>query len=42
MKEHLRQPSVAQLAEIAETCACLNIRKAARAVTQRNDEVMQQ
>src|SRR2546422_9699689 len=41
MKEHLRQPSVAQLAEIAETCACLNIRKAARAVTQRNDEVMQ-
>jgi len=42
MKEHLQQPSVAQLAEIAETCACLNIRKTARAVTQRNDEVMQQ
>ncbi len=42
VKEHLRQPSVAQLAEIAETCACLNIRKAARAVTQRCDEVLQQ
>ena len=41
MKEHIHQPGVAQLAEIAETCACLNARKAARAVTQLYDEVLQ-
>src|SRR6266487_5773996 len=41
MKEHMHQPSVAQLAEIAEACACLNVRKAARAVTHLYDEVLQ-
>ncbi len=41
MKEHVHQPGVAQLTEIAETCACLNVRKAARAVTQLYDEVLQ-
>ncbi len=41
MKEYIHQPSVAQLPEIAETCACLNVRKAARAVTQLYDEVLQ-
>ena len=41
MKEHLQQPNVDQLAQIEETCACLNVRKAARAITQLYDEVLQ-
>ena len=41
MNEHLHQPNAAQLAEIEETCACLHVRKAARAVTQLYDEVLQ-
>lgn len=41
MKEHTHQQRMAQLAEIAETCVCLNVRKAARAVTQLYDEVLQ-
>ena len=41
MNEHLHQPNAAQLAEIEESCACLNVRKAARAVTQLFDEVLQ-
>ena len=41
MNEHMHQPNAAQLAEIAETCACLNVRKAARAITQLFDEVLQ-
>ena len=41
MNEHMHQPNAAQLAEIEETCACLNVRKAARAVTQLFDEVLQ-
>ncbi len=41
MKEYSHQPRLVQLSEIAETCACLNVRKAARAVTQLYDEVLQ-
>ena len=41
MNEHLQQPHAAQLAEIEESCARLNVRKAARAVTQLFDEVLQ-
>ena len=41
MNEHMHQLNEAQLAEIEETCACLNVRKAARAVTQLYDEVLQ-
>jgi len=41
MKDHLYQPGLPQLSEIAETCACLNVRKAARAITQLYDEVLQ-
>lgn len=41
MKEYSHQPSLDKLSEIAETCACLNVRKAARAVTQLYDEVLQ-
>ena len=41
MKEYSHQPSLVQLSEIAETCACLNVRKASRAVTQLYDEVLQ-
>ena len=41
MNEHLHQPNTAQLAEIEESCACLNVRKAARAITQLFDEVLQ-
>jgi DNA-binding MarR family transcriptional regulator len=41
MNEQIHQPSAAQLAEIEATCACSNVRKAARAVTQLFDEVMQ-
>ena len=41
MNEHMHQPNAAQLAEIEETCACLNVRKAARTVTQLYDEVLQ-
>ncbi len=41
MNEHMHQPNEAQLAEIEQTCACLHVRKAARAVTQLYDEVLQ-
>src|SRR5256885_14185152 len=41
MNEQIPQPNVAQLAEIEATCACSNVRKAARAVTQLYDEVLQ-
>ena len=41
MNEHLHQPNAAQLAEIEATCACSNVRKAARAVTQLFDELLQ-
>src|SRR5256884_9168305 len=41
MNEPINQPSAAQLAEIEESCACLNVRKAARAITQLFDEVLQ-
>ena len=41
MNEHLHQLNAAQLAEIEATCACLNVRKAARAITQLFDEVLQ-
>jgi DNA-binding MarR family transcriptional regulator len=41
MNEHLHQPNAAQLTEIEESCACLNVRKAARAITQLFDEVLQ-
>src|SRR5713226_9149141 len=41
MNEHLHQPNAAQLAEIKATCACSNVRKAARAVTQLFDEMLQ-
>src|SRR5260221_14547491 len=41
MNEHWHQPNAAQLAEIKATCACSNVRKAARAVTQLFDEVLQ-
>ena len=41
MNEHMYQLSAAQLAEIEETCACLNVRKAARVVTQIYDEALQ-
>ncbi len=41
MNEHLHQPNAAQLAEIEATCACLHVRKAARAVTQLYDELLQ-
>src|SRR6266567_3350628 len=34
MNEQIQQPNAAQLAEIEATCACSNVRKAARAVTQ--------
>jgi DNA-binding MarR family transcriptional regulator len=41
MDEQIPQPNAAQLAEIEATCACANVRKAARAVTQLFDEVLQ-
>ena len=41
MNDHIHQFNTAQLAEIEATCACLNVRKAARAVTQLFDEVLQ-
>ena len=41
MNEQIPQPNAAQLAEIEATCACSNVRKAARAVTQLFDEVLQ-
>ena len=41
MNEHSHQPNAAQLAEIDATCACSNVRKAARTVTQLFDEVLQ-
>jgi DNA-binding MarR family transcriptional regulator len=41
MNEYIHQPNAAQLAEIEATCACANVRKAARAVTQLFDEVLQ-
>src|SRR2546426_5612305 len=41
MNEQIHQPNAAQLAEIEATCACSNVRKAARAVTQLYDEVLQ-
>ncbi len=41
MNEQIHQPNTAQLAEIEESCACSNVRKAARAVTQLYDEVLQ-
>ena len=41
MNEHLHQPNAAQLAEIEATCACSYVRRAARAVTQLYDEVLQ-
>ena len=41
MNEQIHQPNAAQLAEIEESCACLNVRKAARAITQLFDEVLQ-
>jgi hypothetical protein len=41
MNEHMHQPNAAHLTEIEKTCACLHVRKAARAVTHRYDEVLQ-
>lgn len=41
MNEQIHQPNAAQLAEIEATCACSNVRKAARAVTQLFDELLQ-
>ena len=41
MNEQIQQPNAAQLAEIEATCACSNVRKAARAVTQLFDELLQ-
>src|SRR5690348_12161045 len=41
MNEHLSRLNAAQLAEIEATCACSNVRKAARAVTQLYDDVLQ-
>jgi len=41
MNEQIPQPNAAQLAEIEATCACSNVRKAARAVTQLFDELLQ-
>src|SRR5213078_349079 len=41
MNEQIHQPNAAQLAEIEATCACSNVRKAARTVTQLFDEVLQ-
>ena len=41
MNEQIYQPNEAKLAEIEATCACSNVRKAARAVTQLFDEVLQ-
>src|SRR5947207_15934276 len=41
MNEQINQPNAAQLAEIEATCACSNVRKAARAVTQLFDELLQ-
>lgn len=41
MNEHLHQPNAAQLTEIEEMCTCLHVRKAARAITQLYDEVLQ-
>src|SRR5689334_4082927 len=41
MNEYLSRLNAAQLAEIEATCACSNVRKAARAVTQLYDDVLQ-
>lgn len=41
MNEQIHQPNASQLAEIEATCACSNVRKAARAVTQLFDEMLQ-
>src|SRR6266568_2690129 len=41
MNEQIHQLNPAQLAEIEATCACSNVRKAARAVTQLFDEMLQ-
>jgi DNA-binding MarR family transcriptional regulator len=40
MNEQIHQPNTAQLAEIEATCACSNVRKAARTVTQLFDEML--
>ncbi len=41
MNEQIHQSNTDQLAEIEATCACSNVRKAARAVTQLFDEMLQ-
>ena len=41
MNEQIHQPTTDQLAEIEARCACSNVRKAARAVTQLFDEMLQ-
>jgi len=41
MNEQIPQLNATQLAEVGATCACSNVRKAARAVTQLYDEVLQ-
>jgi DNA-binding MarR family transcriptional regulator len=41
MNEQIYQLNAGQLAEIEATCACSNVRKAARAVTQLFDEMLQ-
>src|SRR6266481_44296 len=41
MNEQIPQLKAAQLTEIEATCACSNVRKAARAVTQLFDELLQ-
>lgn len=41
MNEQIHQPNTDQLAEIEATCTCSNVRKAARAVTQLFDEMLQ-
>lgn len=41
MSEDFSQPTSANLAEIATSCTCANVRKAARVITQYYDEALQ-
>lgn len=41
MKEHTTQLDMVKLGIVANTCACFNLRKASRAVTQLYDDILQ-
>lgn len=41
MQDRINQPALTKLGAISTTCTCSNLRKAARAITQLYDEVLQ-